>query len=97
MKSVLVFVFGLIDLVLHYWLAILTYCFVGWLLCDIHPGETYSWYSGIWHGCFIVPNFIRSLFGDVLYKADFYTTAYNIFYWIFSIITVLSFIFGSRR
>lgn len=27
MKYVLAFVFGLIDLVLHYWLAILIYCF----------------------------------------------------------------------
>lgn len=94
---VLAFVLDMIGWAFHYWLAILLFCFVGWLLCDINPGETYNWYSGIWHGWFIVPNFIRSLFSDALYKADYYSTAYNIFYWISSIITVFSFIFGRKR
>mgnify|MGYP003400363497 CR=1 FL=1 len=35
-------------------------CFIGWLLCDIDPNKTYTWYSGIWHGMFFIPNFIRS-------------------------------------
>ena len=26
---------------------ILVSCFAGWLLCDIAPNETYTWYSGI--------------------------------------------------
>ena len=33
-------------------------CFIGWLLCDIDPNKTYTWYSGIWHGMFFIPNFI---------------------------------------
>ena len=75
-------------------IAILVYSFLGWLLCDINPHETYSWYSGIWHGLFFVCNWIRSWFGDALYKAEMYTTAYNVFYWIFSIISTIGFVFG---
>lgn len=72
-------------------------CFVGWLLCDIEVGKAYSWYSGIWHGIFLPVNFIRSLiFDDVLYKASVYTTAYNVFYWIFGISSVFSFFFGGK-
>ena len=39
---------------------ILVSCFAGWLLCDIAPNETYTWYSGIWHGLFFFQNFILS-------------------------------------
>jgi hypothetical protein len=73
---------------------ILFYCVVGWLFCDIDPVKEYTWYSGIWHGLFFVVNFVRSWFTDALYKAESYTTAYNIFYWIFSILSVLGFLFG---
>jgi hypothetical protein len=77
------------------------YGFLGWLLCDIDPEKEYTWYSGIWHGLFFVANFIRSWFSDALYKAETYTTAYNIFYWIFSVFSVIGFLgggaSGSRR
>ncbi|RHR94369.1 hypothetical protein DWW23_19365 [Parabacteroides sp. AF14-59] len=73
-------------------------CFIGWLLCDIEPYEKYSWYSGIWHGLFLPINFIRSLiFDHVLYKATDHTTAYSVFYWIFGILSLLSFVFGNGR
>lgn len=75
-------------------ITILVYSFLGWLLCDISPDKEYTWYSGIWHGLFFVANFIRSWFSDALYKAETYTVAYNIFYWIFSIISVIGFFFG---
>lgn len=82
-------------------ITILVYSFFGWLLCDIDPYEEYTWYSGIWHGLFFVVNFVRSWFTDALYKAEIYTTAYNVFYWIFSVLAVLGFLFGgsgnSRR
>lgn len=78
-------------------LTILIYTFVSWLLCDINPDKTYGWFAGIWHGTFFIANWIRSLFGDALYKANDYTTAYNIFYWIFSVLSVLSFLFGGIR
>ena len=79
---------------------IVLYCFLGWLLCDIEPDKEYTWYSGIWHGMFFVINWIRSWFTDALYKANLYTTAYNVFYWIFSFFSVLGFLFsgaGSSR
>lgn len=67
---------------------------MGWLLCDIDVDKEYTWYSGIWHGIFFVPNFIRFLVWDTSYKAELYTTGYNIWYWIFSIVTTVSYIFG---
>lgn len=70
------------------------YCVLGKLLCDIDPEKEYTWYSGIWHGLFFVANFVRSWFTDALYKAEIYTTGYNVCYWIFSIWTVLGSLFG---
>lgn len=67
-------------------------CVVGWLFCDIEPDYTYTWYSGIWHGLFFWINLIRSWFTGALYKADSYTTAYNVFYWITTIWVTLGFI-----
>lgn len=75
-------------------ITVLVYCFLGWLLCDIDPDKEYTWYSGIWHGLFFVINLVRSWFTDALYKAEIYTTAYNVFYWIFSILSVLGFLFA---
>lgn len=77
-------------------ITILIYCFLGWLLCDIDPGEAYSWYSGIWHGLFFVPNLLRSWFSDAIFKAEIYTSAYNVFYWIFAVLSVIGFVFGRR-
>ena len=71
---------------------VFVYCSFGSFLCNIEPVEEYTWYSGIWHGLFFVVNLVRSWFTDALYKAEYYTTAYNVFYWIFSIISVIVFI-----
>jgi hypothetical protein len=49
----------------------------GWLLCDINPDKNYIWYSGIWHGIFFVPNYIRHLVWNTPFKAEIYTSAYN--------------------
>lgn len=76
----------------------LVMCFLGWLLCNIQEGESYTWYSGIWHGLFLPNNFVRSLFfKDVLYKAEIYNTSYLILYWIFAVISVLSYVVGNKR
>ena len=66
---------------------ILASCLAAWLFCDIDPNETYTWYSGIWHGVFSFPNFILSLFTDALCKAELYTTTYNVCWWIFTILS----------
>ena len=71
-------------------LTILVYCIVGWLFCDIDPVKEYTWYSGIWHGMFFVPNFIRSIFDpDILYKATDYTIMYNVYWWIISVMETI--------
>ena len=75
---------------------ILVSMFIGWLLCDIDPIKSYSWYHGIWHGMFFIPNLIRSWFGDALYKANFHTSGYNVWWWIMSTISVISSIFGGN-
>lgn len=75
-------------------LKILIYVLLAWLLCDIDPGKHYTWYSGIWHGFFLPINFLRSLmFEDVYYKAEFYTTAYSVWFWICGVSSVFSFVF----
>ena len=38
-----------------------------------------------------------NLVWDTPYKAELYTTAYNVFYWIFSILSTLGYIFGGGR
>jgi hypothetical protein len=68
-------------------ITILVYCLAGWLVCDIDPTREYYWYSGIWHGMFFVVNWVRSCFFDCLYKAEIFSTAYNVFYWIFAILS----------
>lgn len=83
-----------IAMILRILVTIAVYSFFGWLLCDIEPGKEYTWYSGIWHGLFFVVNWVRSWFSDALFKADVYTASYNVFYWIFSVFSVLGFIFG---
>jgi hypothetical protein len=69
---------------------------VAYFFCDIDPDKTYSWYSGIWHGTFVIPNFILSLFTDHICKAKEYTTMYNVFWWITFIGSILGF-WGIRR
>lgn len=76
---------------------ILTAGIIGWLLCDIDVEKEYTWYSGIWQGMFFVPNYIRHLVWDTPYKAELYTTAYNVWYWIFSIWSTISYLFGGGR
>ncbi len=71
--------------------------FFAWLLCDIDPEKYYSWYHGIWHGMFFIPNLIRSLFGDAIYKANHYTDAYNVWWWIMTIMSCCGVVFGKSR
>ena len=58
---------------------------ISYIFCDISPDVTYTWYSGIWHGLFFLPNWMWNGFKETLYKAEDYTNAYNVFWWIFSI------------
>ena len=71
-------------------------CALAYLLCEIdsNPDVVYTWYSGIWHGLFFFPNLILSWFTDTICKAESFTVAYNVFHWIFSIISILIAVFG---
>lgn len=58
------------------------YYLIAYFFCRINPDVTYSWYSGIWHGIFWVPNLIMSLFSDSIYmKAHLCTIGYNVCYY----------------
>lgn len=63
---------------------------VTWFACDIEPTETYSWYSGIWHGINFTDNWIFSLFTDRLFKARSFGTGYEITFIITSVINVIA-------
>lgn len=72
---------------------ILIYVLLAWLLCDINPEKYYTWYYGIWHGLFLPVNFLRSLmFEEVCYKAEIYTAAYSVWFWICGVASVFSFV-----
>lgn len=69
--------------------------------CTIDPEIEYQWYSGIWHGIFIIPNWTMSwMFGkDILCQAPIHTTGYIIWWWlclIFHCITAFVCTFGGR-
>ena len=66
-------------------------CLLAMWICDIEPGVKYRWLSGIWHGIFVVPNFIRHIITNkVLIMAEKGTEAYYIFFWIFAIATAIT-------
>lgn len=90
MKRLLFSLFGFILAISRIAIPFLIGILLACLLCNIHEDETYAWFSGIWHGMFFLPNYIRSLIdSDVLYKAVDYTTVYNIFWWIVSVVEVI--------
>lgn len=73
-------------------------CFISIQLCEIRIDKEYSWYSGIWHGIFVIPKWIFSFFVEspIYFKAPESSLAYKIFWWISLIIFPLG-IFGSRN
>ena len=88
-RAILMFLaYLLLYLVIYFAISIV----LAWWLCDIDPAKTYTWYSGIWQGMFFLPNLVRSWFSDALFKAESYTAAYNVLYWIFSILSVIGFV-----
>lgn len=58
---------------------------ISYFFCNIETGQNYGWFSGFWHGIFIPINIVRSLFFNVLYKADSYTLMYNVIWWIMAV------------
>jgi hypothetical protein len=76
----------------------LAFCLLSTKICFINPDKTYSWYSGIWHGIFVIPHWIVSWFSDDIYcKAPNSTTAYSIWWWISFIFIGLGILGGRNR
>lgn len=74
----------------------LVFCLLSTKICYITADKTYTWYSGIWHGIFVIPNWIVSWFSDDIYcKAPNTTTAYPFWWWISFIFIGLSILGGS--
>lgn len=63
---------------------------IGWVIAfviayflQIDPSKEYGWWGGFWQGIFIVPHWIMSWFdSDILVRAVYRTTGYNIWWWI---------------
>lgn len=78
---------------------------VAYFWCVINPAESYEWLDGIWDGICFVPNYVFSICGEGrIFKAVSFTPAYNICWWIFTVLSViqalryiLTFLFGSIR
>lgn len=66
--------------------------FVSYILCDIDPNKNYIWYHGVWHGFCFSFNFIMSLFTDQIYKAEYYSIGYNVWWWLLTPISILRFL-----
>ena len=64
-------------------IVVLIIMFVLAYLFSIEGGKEYGWFAGIFHGGWVVPNYIISLFVNNYYiKAPLHTAAYNVFWWI---------------
>lgn len=92
LESPLGCLFAFVNLLFYLGIIVGVGCLFAHWVCNIDPFETYSWYSGIWHGIFFIPNLVRSWFGDTLYKAELYTTGYNVFWWLTVVWMVMSII-----
>lgn len=76
----------------------LMFCVLSTKICYINSDETYTWYSGVWHGIFVIPHWIVSWFSDDVYcKAPNSTTAYTIWWWISFVFIGLGMLGGKSR
>ena len=88
----------LIGTIIFYVGIFLAFCILSIKICYINPEKTYSWYSGIWHGIFIIPHWVVSWFTDDIYcKAPKASIAYIIWWWILLVSAVTSIISPARR
>ena len=59
-------------------------CLIAEKICFIRSDIRYEWYSGIWHGLFVIPNWILSnLFDKNVYcQAPNHTSGYVFYWWL---------------
>lgn len=88
----------LVGSIIFYIGIFLVFCLLSTKICYINPDKTYTWYSGIWHGIFVIPHWVVSWFSNDIYcKAPNATTAYSIWWWISFIFLGLSILGGGRN
>ena len=99
-KKNIMSIFLITGTIIFYIGIFLAFCLLTTKICYINPDKTYTWYSGIWHGIFVIPHWVVSWFSNDIYcKAPNSTTAYSIWWWISFIFLGLSILGGggSRR
>ncbi len=90
--------FLMIGTIIFYIGIFLAFCLLTIKICYINPDKSYTWYSGIWHGLFVIPHWIVSWFSSEIYcRAPNATTAYSIWWWVTFVFSTLSMLGGSRK
>lgn len=76
-------------------LGLVCFCVVAYYFASIDYSKEYSWFMGIWHAIFVIPNFLlhHCYNSNILYYAETHTTAYSVFFWIVFITSILPSIF----
>lgn len=66
------------------------FCLVAYFFANIDYSTEYTWVDGILHAICVIPNFIMHCFdSDILYYAEYHSTAYTVFFWIIFITSVI--------
>lgn len=94
MKNIAFFTIGK----LYTLLVFIIVCFLSTVICDINPDVSYTWYSGIWHGLFVVPHWVVSWFSEeTLLKAPIRTSGYTFWWWTIVVIVCLGLLTSTKR
>ncbi|MFZ4798902.1 MAG: hypothetical protein ACOYMA_15485 [Bacteroidia bacterium] len=94
-KGTFLGILAVIGTIIFYLGIFLAFCFLTIQICYIDPNKSYTWFSGIWHGLFIIPHWIVSWFSDDIYcKAPNSTTAYSVWWWLTFVSSSLSILGG---
>lgn len=96
-KNSILSILLVIGFIIFYLGIFLTFCLLTTKICYINPDKIYSWYSGIWHGLFVIPHWIVSWFSNEIYcKAPNATTVYGVWWWLATIFSTLSIVGGGK-
>ena len=63
------------------------------LLFPIVVDKVYGWFGGLFHGAFLIPNWVISWFANGhLLKAPLYSGAYNVCWWVGVVLSINSYL-----
>lgn len=80
---------------LNYLISVIVVSAILGAIFSIDPTKEYGWFGGMFHGAWVIGNWILSLFmDDHLVKAPLHTTAYNVFWWIWCVFVLISCFFN---